>query len=160
MPVLRPMSETEYATWSELSIKDYAAAKIESGEWAESESLALARKENSELLPLGLHTADNHFFMITNAEAQAVGVFWYAVRHKFNAPIAYVYSVEVWPEHQRQGHASRTFLALEEEVRSRGLSGIALHVFGHNKTAQALYAKLGYQPTNINLFKPVPAAAV
>jgi predicted GNAT family acetyltransferase len=29
----------------------------------------------------------------------------------------------------------------------------ALHVFGHNTTAQALYAKLGYSPTNINLFK-------
>jgi ribosomal protein S18 acetylase RimI-like enzyme len=98
--------------------------------------------------------------MITNGDSEPVGELWYAVRHKFNAPIAYVYSVDVWPEHQRQGHASRAFLALEDEVGSRGLSGIALHVFGHNKTAQALYAKLGYQPTNINLFKPVPADRV
>jgi RimJ/RimL family protein N-acetyltransferase len=34
-----------------------------------------------------------------------------------------------------------------------GLSGIALHVFGHNHGAQALYAKLGFVATNINLFK-------
>jgi len=49
---------------------------------------------------------------------------------------------------------------LEDEVRRLDLSGIALHVFGRNKGAQALYAKLGFQPTNISLFKPVgPAGA-
>ena len=40
----------------------------------------------------------------------------------------------------------------------RGLSGIALHVFGHNREARALYRKLGYVATNINLYKPVPGA--
>ncbi|MFO1298108.1 MAG: hypothetical protein U1F25_17690 [Rubrivivax sp.] len=39
-----------------------------------------------------------------------------------------------------------------------GLSGIALHVFGHNHEAQALYRKLGYVATNIHMFKAVPAA--
>lgn len=27
--------------------------------------------------------------------------------------------------------------------------------FGHNTGAQALYSRLGYQPTNISLFKPI-----
>jgi len=40
-------------------------------------------------------------------------------------------------------------------ARTLGLSGIALHVFGHNSGAQALYASLGYQITNLNLFKPL-----
>jgi ribosomal protein S18 acetylase RimI-like enzyme len=66
----------------------------------------------------------------------------------------------VLPERQREGHAFRAFLDLEAEVQRLGLSGIALHVFGHNTGAQALYAKLGFQPTNISLFKPVdPAGA-
>ena len=52
-------------------------------------------------------------------------------------------------------HAARAFLALEEEVRRRGLSGIALHVFGHNDGARALYDKLGFRPTNISMFKPI-----
>ena len=34
-----------------------------------------------------------------------------------------------------------------------------IHVVGHNTGAQALYAKLGYQPTNISLFKPIGLAA-
>ena len=60
---------------------------------------------------------------------------------------------EVMPEHRRQGHAYGALLALEHEARRLGLTGVALHVFGHNTTAQARYAKLGYSPTNINLFK-------
>lgn len=158
MSTLRPMSDAEYAAWQEQSIKDYAADKVASGQWSESESLELSRKENDELLPQGLQTPDNYFFTIANAQAESVGMLWFAVRTKFNAPIAFVYDVAVWPEHQRQGHASRAFLALEEEVRRRGLGGIALHVFGHNAAAQALYAKLGFQPTNINLFKQLPGA--
>jgi len=83
---------------------------------------------------------------------------WFAVQTKFNARIAYVFDVSVRPERQREGHAYRAFLALEDEVRRRGLSGIALHVFGHNPGAQALYAKLGYRPTNINMYKPLETA--
>ena len=66
-----------------------------------------------------------------------------------------MYDIAVHPGHQRQGHATRAFAALEDEVRRRGLAGIALHVFGHNAGAQALYCRLGYQTTNINMFKPL-----
>ena len=127
MPVLRPMTETEYAAWA-------------------------------ELLPQGRQTPDNHLFTITDSDAVAVGVLWFAVKTRSDARVAYVYDVNVLPNRQREGHAFRAFVALEDEVRKLGLSGIALHVFGHNKGAQALYAKLGFQPTNINLFKPVDSA--
>jgi ribosomal protein S18 acetylase RimI-like enzyme len=80
---------------------------------------------------------------------------WFAVKKKFDARIAYVFDVSVRPERQREGHAMRALVALEEEVRRLGLSGIALHVFGHNAGARALYDRLGFQPTNISLFKPV-----
>ena len=80
---------------------------------------------------------------------------WFAVKSQFESRIAYVFDVEIHPERRREGHAYRAFLALEAEVRNLGMSGIALHVFGHNTGAQALYAKLGFRPTNISLFKPV-----
>jgi ribosomal protein S18 acetylase RimI-like enzyme len=158
MTALRTMSVSEFEAWLEQSIKEYAADKVAAGQWLESESIDLSRKENDELLPLGLQTPDNHFFTIAGVESESVGVLWFAVKKKFNAPIAFVFELAVWPEHQRQGHASRALLALEEEVRRQGLSGIALHVFGHNTSARALYAKLGYEPTNITLFKAVPSA--
>lgn len=97
MPVLRPMTQPEYAAWLAATIPEYAADKVASGQWAEDAALELSKKEYGELLPQGP----------------------------------------------------------EDEVRKLGLFGIALHVFGHNNGAQALYAKLGYQPTNISLFKPI-----
>ena len=51
----------------------------------------------------------------------------------------------------------RSLIALEEEALRLGPSGIALGVFGHNTVAEALYAKLGFRPTNIHLLKTIEA---
>lgn len=155
MSVLRPMTETEYAAWLEAAIPAYASDKVDSGQWSEEDSLERSQMEFAELLPQGLATPDNFLFTITDLQATAVGVLWFAVRTRFDARVANVFDITVWPERRREGHAFRAFVALEDQVRALGLSGIALHVFGHNKGAQALYAKLGFQPTNISLFKPV-----
>ncbi len=152
------MTSPEYAAWLDESIPAYAADKVASGQWAEAQSLELSRKENDELLPQGLATPDNHFFTIVDEVGVAVGMLWFAVQTKFNTRIAFVFDVSVNPDQQRLGHASRAFRDLEDEVRKLGLSGIALHVFGHNAAARALYAKLGYEPTNISLFKALPLA--
>jgi RimJ/RimL family protein N-acetyltransferase len=154
------MTESEYAAWLRVTIPAYATDKVASGQWSEEDSLELSRKEYAELLPQGLATPDNFLFTITDLQDTAVGVLWFAVKTRFNARVANVFDVSVWPRRQRERHAFRAFVALEDEVRRLGLSGIALHVFGHNKGAQALYAKLGFVPTNIALFKPVgPAGA-
>lgn len=149
------MSRPEYAAWLAEAIPGYAADKVESGQWAEDESLELSRKEYDELLPKGIETEGNHFFTIVDSKSAPVGVLWFAVKTKFNAKVAYVFDVSVAPDHRRQGHARRAFLALEEKVEELGLSGIALHVFGHNASARAMYEKLGYEPTNISLFKAI-----
>ena len=153
------MTQSEYAVWLAETIPAYAADKVASGQWAEDTALELSKKEYGELLPQGPETPENHLFTILDQEAVPVGVLWFAVKTKFNARIAFVLDVSVAEGRRRQGHARRALLALEDEVRKLGLSGIALHVFGHNTGAQALYAKLGYQPTNISLFKPIGLAA-
>jgi len=155
MPVLRPMTQAEYVEWVKETIPAYAADKVASGQWSEEESLRLSKKEYEELLPQGLTTPDKFLYTIEDSDSNPVGVLWFAVKTRFNSRVAYVYDVEVWSHQRRKGHAYRAFCALEQEVKRLGLSGIALHVFGHNAEAQALYAKLGFQPTNINLFKSV-----
>jgi ribosomal protein S18 acetylase RimI-like enzyme len=152
------MTDAEFLAWREEAIPAYAADKVAAGQWAQGEALALSRQEYEELLPDGVHTKDNHFFSILDRRSAPVGVLWFAVKTKFASRIAYVFDVSVRAQRQREGHAHRAFVALEQEVQRLGLSGIALHVFGHNAAAQALYAKLGFQPTNISLYKSVGAA--
>jgi ribosomal protein S18 acetylase RimI-like enzyme len=158
MSVLRAMTQSEYAVWLEATIPAYAADKVVSGQWSEEASLQLSKKEFDELLPQGLETPDNHLFTIVDSESAPVGILWFAVKTKFNARVAYVFDVSVTPLRRHEGHAFRAFIALEDQIRKLGLSGIALHVFGHNTGAQALYAKLGFRPTNISLFKPLGPA--
>ena len=155
MPTLVPMTETQYQAYVEDAIPGYAADKVASGQWSADEALDLSRKSLEALLPKGLSTPDNHLFTVRDAEGSPVGMLWIAAQDRAGERIAYIYDVRIEAGCQRRGHATRAFLALEDEARILGLSGIALHVFGHNTGAQALYSKLGYRATNINMFKPV-----
>jgi ribosomal protein S18 acetylase RimI-like enzyme len=160
MTTLVAMTEAEYAAYVEAAIPSYAADKIASGQWSSEEALDLSRKSLQELLPDGLATPDNHLFTIQDDQARAVGMLWIAAQDRAGKRIAYVYDVSIKPEFQRKGHATRAFLAAEDKARALGLCGIALHVFGHNVGAQALYSALGYRATNISMYKPVgPAEA-
>jgi ribosomal protein S18 acetylase RimI-like enzyme len=157
--VLRPITDAEYAVWLETVIPGYAEDKVASGQWPAKSALELSRREYAELLPKGKDTENNYIFTVLGAGGEAVGTLWFVTKERANRSIAYVYDIFVSPEHRRQGHALRAFQALETQVASLGLSGIALHVFGHNHEAQALYFKLGYVATNINMFKSVAAGA-
>lgn len=159
MSVLRPISDAEYATWLEAIIPGYAKDKVASGQWPAESALELSRAEYAELLPNGKETDNNYIFTVLSPQDEPVGTLWFVAKERANRRIAYVYDIFVAEQHRRQGHAFRAFQALEPLVASLGLTGIALHVFGHNREAQALYLKLGYAPTNINMFKPVAAGA-
>jgi ribosomal protein S18 acetylase RimI-like enzyme len=157
MPVLRPITDSEYSAWLAEVVPAYAADKIASGAWVEAGALERSLKEYEALLPEGRSTPDHHIHSILDAAGSAVGTLWFAVQERGTERVAYVYNVSVRAQHRRQGHALRAFAALESEVRRLGLAGIALHVFGHNRSARALYEKLGYVPTNLNLYKPLAA---
>ena len=159
MQTLRPMTEAEYASWLVDAIAEYAAQKMGAGAWAADEAPARSAKEHADLLPQGLATPDQHLLAICDAAGARVGWLWFAETQRVGKRVAYVYDVSVMPERQRQGHARRALQALEPRVQALGLAGVALHVFGHNQAARALYDQLGYAPTSINLFKPVPAAS-
>lgn len=155
MTALVPMTEPEYEGFLALAVPAFAKDKCESGAWTVEESLARSLQSFLELLPQGLETPDNHLCTIRDAAGAQVGVLWYALEQRGSARVAYVYEIEVLPPYRRQRHALRALAALETVVRAHGATGIALHVFGHNAPARALYAALDYRPTNINLYKPV-----
>ena len=153
------MNAVEFNAYAERSIPEYAQDKVDSGQWSKESSLELSRQEFDRMLPEGTETPSNFLFTVRDAVTQEnVGMLWYAVQDRAGECVAYVYDVLVEPPYQRMGYGTRIFEALEVEVGSHGLCGIALHVFGHNTAARALYAKLGYQTTNVNMFKRVSSA--
>lgn len=150
---LVPMTEAQLADYLLRAIPAYARDKVASGQWTESEALARSRKNYAELLPEGVATPDHHLYVMHDEQAVVVGELWIGGHEQAGRRVAFVYDVAVHPEHRRKGHAERAFQALEGVVRSLGLAGIGLHVFGHNAAARALYLKLGYLETNVNMFK-------
>ena len=157
-PVLRPITDAEFAAWCDATVPEYAAEKVRAGQWAADTALAQARESLDALLPQGTRTPDHHLFSILDDAGRVVGTLWFALQDRGAQRVAYVYDIVVHEPHRRQGHARRAFQALEAEVARRGLQGIALHVFGHNHSAHELYRSLGYVATNINMFKPVAPA--
>jgi ribosomal protein S18 acetylase RimI-like enzyme len=126
--------------------------------------LERSRADFDRLLPQGLATPDNLIFEIRAGDHEGevetvVGHLWVAVEWRFGGRSAFVYDLVISPQHRRQGHARRAFLALEEAMAELGIHQIGLHVFADNPGAQALYAGLGYRVTGINMQKDLDAPA-
>lgn len=153
MTALVPMNDDDFAAWRDQSVPEFAEEKVKSGQWSKEESLAKARENFDELLPQGRETAQHHLFRVVDDAGQKVGVLWVHEQERGGERIAYVYDIVIDEAHRRRGHAQAAFRMMEQKARDLGLSGVALHVFGHNDEARALYEKLGFAPTNIHMFK-------
>jgi ribosomal protein S18 acetylase RimI-like enzyme len=150
---LNKMTEEDYLRWRENAVRDYAEEHITGGRWTRDNALQESEKEFDQLLPDGLATQDNYLFSIISEQGEKVGCLWYAVRGSQNNRYAFVFDFVIFEPYRRHGYGSQAFLALESEVKSRGLNSIRLHVFGHNKPARELYKTLGYIETNVNMRK-------
>lgn len=147
------MTAMQFEAWLPGTIAGYAAEHVRTGRWSEEEALERSRQEYERLLPQGLATPDQRLWnIVPTGGGEPVGMLWIHVMQK-PKPSAFVYNIEVFPQFRRRGYAEQAMLKLEEEARRLGLEGIRLHVFGHNTAARALYEKLGYVPTNINMLK-------
>jgi len=155
MIALVPMDDAQYRTFSAAAVRDYAADKVTNGLWLPDEAQTRAQASFDVLLPAGLRTPGHHFYCLTQAAGDVpVGTLWLAVQDRAGQPVAHVYGIAIHAPHLRKGYATQAFAALEEKIQALGLAGIALHVFGHNQGALALYEGLGFQTTDITMFRP------
>lgn len=151
---LRPMTASEYENYLERAINEYADEKVMAGNWHPSEALELSRQEYQKLLPDGPATPRQHLFTITlDSQPDTLGMIWFAEIDQALQPYAFIYDFYIDEPFRRKGYGAEAMLRVEDEVRACGLKRIGLHVFGHNHPALALYEKLGYEPTNINMLK-------
>ena len=157
MTILRPMQSDTYPVYVEAAIKGYAEENVAAGRWPEVGAIERSREDFESLLPRGLETPENFLFEILEDENGPItGYVWYALERKHGSCGAYIYDLEVKPEHRRKGHAYRALKALELLAVTSGATSVGLNVFVNNIGARALYQKLGYAPTNFNMRKPLP----
>lgn len=152
---LRPMDPQQYERFIARAIPGFAAEKVAVGEWPPDEADARAAREFGRILPQGLATPGHHLFAITDASAGAVGEVWIMENGQGAAGTAFVYDLHIDPAHRRRGFARAAMQALERKARELGASQLALHVFGHNDAAVALYRDLGYRVTDLHMAKPL-----
>jgi RimJ/RimL family protein N-acetyltransferase len=148
------MTSDDFAAFLERAIPDYAQDKVRVGNWQPTDALDRSRREFENLLPRGPATPNHRLWMIVDAMSGAkVGILWLAIQERNGQRDGFVYDVLVFEPYRRRGYASGAFQALEVEARELGLGSIGLHVFGDNHAARALYQKLGYVETNVNMRK-------
>jgi ribosomal protein S18 acetylase RimI-like enzyme len=153
---LVPMAEAAFAAFAERAIADYAQDNTQSGRWRAHEAFDRARVEFERLLPQGRDTPNHFLYEIhDSADGQAVGALWFSIDSDPGGGAGYLYNIRVEPAFRGRGHAKAALDRLDEVAVGMGLHSMALHVFGHNTTAQALYRASGYWITGMNMRKPL-----
>ena len=151
---LVPMKTTEYQTYLDISIREYAEDKIRAGNWQPAEALERSAQEFHQLLPEGVASRDQYLYDIEDARLGVkVGMIWLARIMQGTHPVMFIYDFRIDEPYRRKGYGEQAMRAAEDQAKTLGLDTIALHVFGHNQAARALYEKLGYEITNINMAK-------
>ncbi|WEG13235.1 GNAT family N-acetyltransferase [Pullulanibacillus sp. KACC 23026] len=148
---LDEMNASEFNTYLNYAIRNYADEHVKAGNWNAHESMSKAAKEFEQLLPEGEKTAKHKFFVIRVGD-QEVGMIWLAERSNQKG---FIYDINIWEGYQGLGYGKQAMKEIEEVARKLGLESIGLHVFGHNQIARRLYDKLGYIETDILMEKKI-----
>ena len=154
---LNPISEIEFQRYLKATIISYAEHNVESGRWTQEEALKLAEADIDAMLPNGLNTPNNHIYVVESKNKNIpVGYLWVVIDESFNQKSMFICcDIEIYQEFRRQGYAESTVHNLEQYARELGVTSIRANIFGHNKRAQLLSEKLGYQITNIFVSKQI-----
>jgi len=149
---LQPIEPAAYEAWLDNLIRSYAEDNAAAGIWPANEALDLARKQVGGMLAQGAATPGQHVYsIVAEGEPEPVGVLWFLERKKLNQ--AFICDLEIHAAYRRRGYAERAMRAAEAAARGLGLDTMGLHVFGHNHAARALYEKLGYEVTDLQMAK-------
>lgn len=149
------MTLARYDTWLAATIREYAAEKVASGNYAEEGSLERSRAEFETLLPKGLQTPGHVIRSMVDDAGEAVGYVWWTIEDRPVGRVVFIYDIAVDPAHRRKGHAQAALAEVEAYAREHGCVGVMLHVFGSNTGARQLYLKAGYDETNVIMLKRV-----
>ena len=149
---LVPMTESEFETYMEKVVPEYAVENVIAGYWSEEEALERSRKAFTNLLPRGLKTENNYLFRVRLEEnGEKIGILW--IKHETPRPHGFILDISLDQAQRGKGYGKQAMLALEEFAKGLGIETLALHVFAYNMAAMQLYKGLGYEVTSQNMTK-------
>lgn len=152
---LEPMDEATYATWRETTVLEYAAEKVESGNWPESDAPGRSERSFAELLPDGRSTAGHELRSMVDEGGERVGYAWFVPVDRPLGRVVYIYDIAVDPYHRRKGYAQQALSQIEAFARAHDCVGVQLHVFGGNVGARQLYLRAGFVETDVTMLKRI-----
>ncbi|MGR6546141.1 GNAT family N-acetyltransferase [Paenibacillus tundrae] len=150
---LVPMSDQEFASFRVRSIEDFAQEKIEAGTWAPEEAQQLAEASYDKYLPEGLNTPGAYVYNLVHEVDENIGYIWFNITDNRRGKEAFLLDIVVEEAHRGKGYGTETMKALEQAAIGLGVDRIGLHVFGHNGRASNLYKKMGYEVTDLTMYK-------
>lgn len=145
------MTAREFAEFRRNAIRSYAAANVETGDWAREHAEDRAAIDTDRLLPQGLDTP-GMLLLVAEVGAHPVGTVWIAVEDP-NGQGAWIYDIEIAASHRGRGLGRALLMAAEEVVAVNGASSIGLNVFADNAAARGLYESSGYEVTSLHMRK-------
>lgn len=150
------LAEAPFREYRKHLVRDYAADKVRAGAWSRAEAESRAAKEVDGLLPEGPATRNHYLYSVTDGSIPTeVGIVWFALSDSGVGRSVWIYDLLIHENFRRKGYASQTLSLVERRAARLGATSVGLHVFGHNKGAQALYEKQGYDTTSITMAKPI-----
>ena len=149
---LRPLRAAEFEDWFVGWSAWYAHDLEVHGGLRPEAAQEKAARDMAAAFPDGFLSKGNVLLAIEDAGAR-VGVIWFAEREERGRTHAFLYAISIVEERRGHGHGRAAMLALEDDVRARGLDRIELNVFGGNAVARGLYGSLGFTDTFVSMGK-------
>ncbi len=151
---LEPMTESEFQAYRKGAMEELARERVREGDWQPEDALHKAEQEFQRMLPQGVHTQNQYLLSIqADQTGLNVGMLWFALRGSAPYLAAFIYDFLISEQFRQRGYGTQALSALDEKAKELGVATIALHVFGHNQAAIALYQKAGYAITDLQMAK-------
>jgi ribosomal protein S18 acetylase RimI-like enzyme len=150
---IRPMTDPEFEAWQAHSRVNYAAEKEKEG-LSPEDAKAEAEKSFAKHLPQGKLTEGHNIYAVIRAEdGLLVGHLWWGLQNHGSKKVPWIFDIELLPNMRGKGYGRATMELAQRDVLDKGFSRLGLHVFGHNKVARSLYESLGFETSNVVMYK-------
>jgi ribosomal protein S18 acetylase RimI-like enzyme len=155
---LRQMNFLEIQSYLQHSIREYAQAMFDLGEYPNFATAFRASETEvmtyyNQSMPEDTHFA---FHIVEKSSNQIAGILAFSFLWIKDHHIAFVDYIEIFPEFRRKGYAKQAMVWMEDYVRKHKLKVIDLNVMMNKAGARKLYEGLGYQVTQGRRFGQSP----